>query len=87
MKVAVTEYHLKHGRPCHGNACPIALALIEKTSADVYVYGKYVRFFVGGQAVRIYLPKDAQQFVFNYDEGHPTQPFEFELETPCSLPA
>lgn len=82
ITVTVTQDHIDKGERENGDYCPISLALNEQYPAEPGA----AKWWVGDDcAVRLHnastytLPGDAQEFIHEYDDGQPVQPFVFVL--------
>jgi hypothetical protein len=85
VKIQVTEEDIKNGTPCQDWCCPIALAL--RRAGFLAAKVGRSRCFVqsaGDDETCTWrqpaLPADAREFVRDFDEGYPVDPFEFDLE-------
>lgn len=87
LHISVTQEDIDNGRRCHSGKCPIALAAA-RTGGDLewsvgsrnaYAY----RYTTVGAEIRTRhsLPKEARDFVRDFDFHQPVVPFEFDLET------
>lgn len=79
MKIKVEQRHIDAGEIANGNACPIALALI-----DAGVTGFYVKTYCLEQNKidLIDLPQRAQDFITTFDRLRTARPFEFDIDIP-----
>ena len=80
MKIAITQEMInkgKRGKACH---CPTALAFREVCPWVPRVSCQTVTF---GSDVKVYeLPLQVCSFIRKFDDGHPVEPMEFEMEVP-----
>lgn len=63
--------------------CPLARALSRALGTEVRVlFGPtaYARVLDGADNPRVFLPAECDQFVRDYDSGHPVHPFSFRLD-------
>lgn len=86
IKILVTQKHINEGCKNDGSNCPIALALLDTCKLN-YVYvdggvlrGSLVGVYPGGPTVGAWTPKEARQFICDFDNGRPVEPFMFEAE-------
>jgi hypothetical protein len=78
MIIKVEQKHIDAGERGSKCNCPIAISLKETLGIwSVWVSNKTVK--IGDKRKR--LPKEAREFISNYDfyDGSPVSPFEFEL--------
>lgn len=76
--VKVTAQHIALGEGGKGDRCPIALAINELVYSDVFVnVGDNVAELDHDQFV---LPREAEDFVHDFDCKGKVAPFEFELQ-------
>lgn len=78
IKLKIEAKHIKHGRRCSMEKCPIALAGKEQYDETTYVGNNCIGFDHGKFIVD--LPQIAKDFIFKYDTQQPVEPFEFEVE-------
>ena len=82
MKVSIQERHIRIGKQCAANSCPVALAIREKYGLginDVTVcddevvvhWSKEVAFYTTSPA--------ANKFINEFDKGWQVEPIEIEL--------
>ena len=80
MKVRVTEYHIKRGIPGQCAWCPIAMAMRDSGWPDAVVAGDTwtpsLRY--GFEAAWRPLPAEVTQWIHDFDNSRPVEPFEFE---------
>jgi hypothetical protein len=77
MLIKVTEDHIENGRRHETCRCPIALAIKEATGCSNVSVGQQ------SATIGVYthiLPKEAGDFVRDFDHRKKVVPFEFELE-------
>lgn len=82
MKVTVTQEHIDNGERYSPHSCPIALAVGEDTSWINRVSvgpGSFAIQHVFSEE-RYFLPKEAMQFVKQFDSGKHVEPITFEAE-------
>lgn len=85
IKIHVTSEHIKNGKVCLADACPIYLALEERTGdTNIRVRSDHVARItapsdiMGVVSRRIAtLPRSARRFIRKFDMGKPVQPFTF----------
>lgn len=82
MLINVTEQHIKMGQKKRASCCPIALAASEQTNMTAIVSLSDIMFKKDEvlYGPKTELPEIACQFIFDFDEGQPVQPFSFELD-------
>ncbi len=81
VKVRVTETHIKEGRRCVSFACPITKALNEATALNTWFVGDVYAYNNNNNRdmTTVTLPRAAQRFVRNFDDGKVVKPFNFVL--------
>lgn len=79
MNFKLTQKHIDNGEPSEPACCPVYHAVQERTEQEVLVGDDYIR--IGGKD--ILLPYEVQEFIYEFDNGRPVEPIEFELEIPC----
>lgn len=77
MKIKVTAEHIRRGLRGISFSCPISLALEDAGIEELFV-GKTVLFSFNKKEIP--LSKEAQKFVYDFDNNLPIKPFEFELK-------
>jgi hypothetical protein len=89
MRVEVTQDDIDNGKRMDGAYCPIALALRRLTGkrCSVSAYRAGINYAFGPD--HFHLPKEAQQFVLDFDDDRPVVPLSFELNEPyaCEVAA
>jgi hypothetical protein len=82
--ITVTADHIAHGRPGSGRECAIALALWEAfPDAEDIGVGDFATVLVGDEPeMATLLPEQAREFVRDFDDGQPVEPFTFDLDIP-----
>ena len=83
LKVNVTQEHINKGERHSTSACPIAWALKDVLPADscaVNVRASVAVWFRNSDYYRAWLPRSAQDFVVEFDNGQDVSPFSFELD-------
>ena len=78
--VNVTQKDIDEGVAEDCYACPIALAAMRATGckgAGVSPY--YLRLFYDNEEASYRLPRAAERFVLDFDEGKPVEPFSFTV--------
>ncbi len=84
IKVVVRAKHIKAGRACQGQACPIALALKTTYLGKMplaHVYSTHVAAITkAGMNVYATLPVTAVKFIKRFDNGKKPKPFAFTLK-------
>lgn len=78
LKVSVTKSNIQKG-VCHSTSlCPIARAVRGKGFKRVNVNGLDIQIGREGHGMKIYeLPRKAQRFVMNFDDGLKVNPITF----------
>lgn len=81
MKVIVTKEHIDNGVCGSSTNCPIAYALIEKSSVKLRSVGSgFVEVVNKKNETFLYiLPQKARQFIEDFDDGKEVEPFSFEM--------
>lgn len=76
MKGQVTRTHIKNGKPCSLDSCPIALSLNEKfpDAQNICVDDDKVSIDGNWYAIR-----RGKQFIDRFDAGLPVKPITYEL--------
>lgn len=74
MKVKITKKHIKHGIPCMGDLCPVALALLDKGFKEVYVKEDSVETDTVFFSIR-----RGRAFINRFDNELPVKPCTIEL--------
>ena len=77
MKVTVTQEDIDKGRPQVGHGCPIAIAVKRSNKSNTVWIGRFTAF-IGADCYP--LPGTAMQFVKDFDNNKPVEPFTFEME-------
>ena len=83
LAVKVEEYHIKCASRGTSESCPIALALTPLLPAGqrASVGFGWFGIFEGSKLLDTYeLPQNATNFIRDFDNRRPVQPFEFEME-------
>lgn len=83
LKVNVTQEHIDKGERYSTSACPIAWALRDVLPTDsfgVNVRASVAVWFRNGGYYQAGLPRTAQDFVVEFDNGHNMSPFSFGLD-------
>lgn len=81
--VKVTEAHIREGKPCRKDFCPLALAIADALGVGcnhVRVYEDRVTIFWGRIPRKFRLSGKASEAVRRFDSGEPIEPFAFILE-------
>lgn len=91
MRIRVTQKHIQDGEAGETGRCPIALALSEAGMfcPSVGSFGIYLNSEgkIGDDRERhVFLPREAQDFVENFDDGSGVDPFEFNISAECFMP-
>lgn len=87
MKIRVTDDDIAIGKRGCGTQCPIFHAIKRvMMNENIIVFNHRVQFRVQlydkafSVAIRsILLPKEVTAFIDSFDDGNPSQPFEFDL--------
>lgn len=82
MRIEVTQEDIVNGLPGDCFRCAIALALFRYTSLHFAV--NEIGLQVEGDDI-VEFPSSAQQFVIDFDDGVPVQPFTFNLSAECFM--
>ena len=77
MKITVTQQHIDAGVRGSATSDPVALALKDAGWEKVYVNVFGIQL---GKEKRYPLPEGMWKFMYDFDNGNPVFPFEFELE-------
>ena len=81
MKIRITEEDIEQGVSCSPSRCPVARAIRRdagSTASHLTVSGATI--WIGDVHYRT--PPRAFDFIFEFDNGDPVVPFEFELGLP-----
>ena len=77
MKIEVTAEDIKNGKKLNCFWCPIALAVSRSANTpDCWVDNTRVEI----RGMIYQLPREAGQFIVDFDKGARVEPFSFELE-------
>jgi hypothetical protein len=79
MFVRVSEMNIHKGVRKEQEYCPIALALKQKFHKRVLVGSINALVYYRDEPTEYVLPKDAVNFIADYDKGVPVKPFLFKL--------
>lgn len=80
--IKVTEECIKNGIQGNPQSCPIAWALKDIFVEDYGVTNDYIRIFESESGSKYCaVPPEVTNFVDDFDDGKPVQPFEFVLDT------
>ena len=79
--ISVTRKHIKEGRRCAGDSCPVSLALQKQLNRDdVHVSSTDVVIGEFGRKKEVIpLSKSVQEFINRFDNEKPVKPFKFKL--------
>jgi hypothetical protein len=77
MKIQVTQQDIDEGIAGKCYDCPIALAIARVLHIRLRVFRTIVIYSFG---YLIFLPNCVIQFIDQFDNNEPVQPFEFELD-------
>lgn len=81
MKIRVRQEHIDKGVCNSPWECPIALAAQEAIGTDELSVWPYLLTWCAGELVHeADMPRPAREFIENFDDGRPVEPFEFEIE-------
>lgn len=82
MLIRVTAGDVAAGVPCHGDRCPVAIAVRRATGFEYVTVGKEaVTVSDGWRVVRsVGHPFEVGERIAAYDLGRGMEPFEFELD-------
>jgi hypothetical protein len=75
MKIEVTQEDIDNGIQMNCYYCPIARSIQRQTDLYVAVRANYA---VIGDDIA-YFPREAEQFIADFDAGEPVHPFSFEI--------
>ena len=82
MKISVTEQHVQNGRRADPHHDPVALALYDAGFGEVYVGTTEIsvrKIPFTGNWTKVPVPHSVSDFMFDFDNGKPVEPFEFEI--------
>ena len=80
MLINVTQEHIDNGLKRTCGKCPVALALLSAGAPDPFVGKDMVWIdFSDPDCMGIVLPKEAHNFIHEFDEGKKVEPFSFTL--------
>lgn len=80
MHINVTWADILNGNPAKTHACMVALALQCELGVSYASVGhREATIRIGGQDVRLYLPKEVEDKIRFWDRFHLVRPFQFEL--------
>lgn len=77
ITINVTEEHIAKGKRRNCRSCPIALAIKQKFNCEDVEVG-YVMFI---KNYKFDNPTKVDTFIFDFDNGFPVKPFNFDLPT------
>lgn len=78
ITINVTINDISGGQRYHSSACPVALSLSRHFKNSIHVFERSFR--VSGSWKVYRLPGSAIDFISNFDNRFPTEPFSFEIE-------
>jgi len=85
--VSVTADHIAMGDRENCETCPVALAIAETFADLTYVSvdpgGLIAATGLPGREIFVDLPREVQEFIWDFDDGDPVEPFTFELDYPA----
>ncbi len=95
LNVRVTEEDIERGIAEDCERCPVALALnraladeLTRANLQVSIDGGTILFCSGATLVRtVCAPACVRDFIFDFDGGDYTGPFEFTIRLPANLEA
>ena len=82
MKIKVTEDHIRNGTRRNPISCPIACAVKEQHPIAVEQGWRICSSEIerlSHDIASIDLPQEAKEFIDDFDNERPVQPFEFEI--------
>lgn len=80
MKISVTEEDIRTGVRRSCTTCPIANAT-RRVCGDKIVWANTYTITIGLTEGKVFkTPGKAKEFILDFDNGNPVEPFEFELE-------
>ena len=77
MLIRVTQDDIRNGVQCDAMLCPVALSLRRSLPGRTVTAGEFTIYIDDGMYAA---PVAVEEFIENFDDGAPVQPFEFELE-------
>lgn len=81
MLIKVTQEDINIGKKRSGCLCPVALGFKREYPFKDLKVGTHSLFIIeNGVTTRYKLPSKVTDFIYKYDNGFYTQPFEFEME-------
>jgi hypothetical protein len=79
--VSVTKDNISNGLTCDSASCPIALALLEKYNECLPLVDTHeISVRLNNKVYVAKTPKEAIEFIDNFDVGNPVEPFSITLE-------
>ncbi len=83
--ISVTAEHIAKGEPENRERCPVALAIMDAlpNATAIEVTGTLLSISHGEQFFTTRLPPKASEFVRDFDDSEPVQPFTFDLDYPA----
>jgi hypothetical protein len=88
--INVTAEHIANGKRGECEFCPVALAFQAALDlgpfASIDVLIGCATITTGGRSIAVSLPEDADQFIVNFDDGEPVEPFSFTVDYPQVTP-
>jgi hypothetical protein len=82
MKIQITQEDIDNGEIMDTNQCPIARAFKRLGYTEVQVEAKRIYPYGYFFSIYIVMPEKGKDFVLDYDERSPVEPFEMEVEIP-----
>lgn len=76
--IRVTQEDIDNGERGNCELCPIAHAMSRELGCAVDVSGPCAVVYIHGP-VEIPLPQEARNFILDFDNVEPVQPFEFQI--------
>jgi len=81
MEINVTQGDIDAGDRCNGYHCPIALAVRRRLAMDmIQVSPSILEVYIDNTWKSYSLPKEATEFIQNFDKGKEVHPFTFIAE-------
>ena len=79
--ISISEDNIINGYACDSAQCPIALALLDKyNECQPLVDTHEISVRLNNKVYVAKTPKEAIEFIDNFDVGNPVEPFSFTLE-------
>jgi len=88
--INVTAEHIENGVRENCERCPVALAIMDAFPGASGIYVESRVFSISRDGYRrdeIKLPREASEFIWDFDASKTVQPFSFELDYPAEVAA